>query len=254
MQAEPMRRHVTVERSLLICFVPRSGSWFLAGLLASTGAAGRPAEFFWPRGEEEARAVNRLRTDEEHLEWVLGEGANLNGSFGCKFQWGELQDVLGRLRQMRGADLPETRLLADAFPNPSYVWLRRRDIVAQAVSWARALQTNQWRACDPAHVEPRFDFDQIAGLRRLIEDEDTAWAGWFKVNGIDTEQVFYEDLLADPRRELSRIVASLGLDLPTGVDLRPYPGYERQADAVSFEWCSRYRDQSSQNTLTEQAR
>lgn len=166
MQAEPMRRHVTVERSLLICFVPRSGSWFLAGLLASTAVAGRPAEFFSPRGEEEARAANRLRTDEE----------------------------------------------------------------------------------------PRFDFDQIAGLRRLIEDEDTAWAGWFKVNGIDTEQVFYEDLLADPRRELSRIVASLGLDLPTGVDLRPYPGYERQADAVSFEWCSRYRGQSSQNTLTEQAR
>ena len=242
-----MEEGLAVERSLLICFVPRSGSWFLAGLLASTGVAGRPSEFFWAPGEQEARAVNRLRTDGEHFEWVLREGASSNGSFGCKFQWDQLQDVLGRLRRMRESEAPETRLLADAFPSPSYVWLRRRDVVAQAVSWARALQTNQWRSSDVSLAKPTFDLTEIAGLRQLIEDEDAAWARWFEVNGIDAEQVFYEDLLADPRRELSRILASLGLDLPADVELLPYPGYDRQADAVSVDWCQRYRDQSARN-------
>ena len=48
LQARP--RVTDVRRSILICFVPRSGSTFLCGLLASTGALGRPAEHYWAVG------------------------------------------------------------------------------------------------------------------------------------------------------------------------------------------------------------
>ncbi|MDX6516385.1 MAG: trehalose 2-sulfotransferase [Gaiellaceae bacterium] len=233
-----------IERSLLICFVARSGSWFLSGLLASTGVAGRPSEAFFPRIEEEARVAHSLETDRDYLEWVLQDGSTANGAFGCKLMWSELQDVLGRLRRIDGEE-SEARLMAGAFPNPRYVWLRRRDVVAQAVSWARALQTQQWQSYRSPVGEPRFDFAEIDGLVGLVKDEEEAWATWFETNDIAAVQVFYEDLLADPFREVSRIVATLGLELPGTAELRPYPGFDRQADAVSADWCERYHVQSA---------
>ena len=152
--------------------------------------------------------------------------------------------MLGRLRRIQGDDLPDSRLLADAFPNPHYLWLRRRDIVAQAVSWARALQTDQWQSSRAPLRDPKFDFAQIAGLVQLVRDEEAAWSSWFESNGIAAEEVFYEDLAAEPRQEVSKIVGSLGLELPANVELRPYPGFERQADALNIDWCNRYRARS----------
>ena len=231
-----------VERSVLICFVPRSGSWFLSGLLASTGVLGAPRQFFWVPGEREARREHGLGTDEEYLDWVLTTGTTPNGSFGCKFDCGERYDVVRRLRHaVAGEEVPDGELLARAFPNPHYLWLRREDTVAQAVSWARALQTDQWRSSSPAKGEATFDADQIAGLIELIGSETADWAAWFEEQGIEPFLVTYEELLADARGPLERIAAFAGVSLPDRFEPRSYPGYERQADDVNEDWARRYR-------------
>lgn len=231
-----------VERSLLICFVPRSGSWFLSGLLASTGVLGAPRQFFWEPGERETRLTHGFGTDEEYLDWVLATGTSSNGMFGCKFDCGERSDVVQRLRQaVADEDVPDSELLARAFPSPRYVWLRREDTVAQAVSWARALQTDQWRSSSPANGEARFDAGQIAGLIELIGSETADWAAWFAEQGIEPLVVSYEELLTDPQAPLERIATFAGVSLPEQFEPRPYPGYDRQADHVNEEWARRYR-------------
>jgi LPS sulfotransferase NodH len=219
--------------------VPRSGSWFLCGLLASTGVLGTPRQFFWQPEEREVRARHGLRSDAEYLEWVLTRGTTANGSFASKFELEELKDVVGRLRQRD--DGSEAELLARAFPSPSYVWLRREDTVAQAVSWARAIQTNQWRSSAPPGGEPSFDPEQIGGLVELIRWETDAWAGWFAAQEIAPLRVTYEELQSDRRRTLERIAEFAGVTLPPEVELRPYPGYEPQADGLNDEWANRYR-------------
>ena len=45
--------------------------------------------------------------------------------------------------------------MAELFPNPIYVWLRRRDPVAQAVSWVKACQTARWWDADVAPAPMR---------------------------------------------------------------------------------------------------
>ena len=114
-----------VERSLLICFVPRSGSWFLSGLLASTGVLGAPRQFFWEHGERETRLTHGFGTDEEYLDWVLETGTGSNGTFGCKFDCGERSDVVQRLRQaVADEDVPNSELLARTFPNQTETTVR----------------------------------------------------------------------------------------------------------------------------------
>lgn len=232
-----------VERSLLICFVPRSGSWFLCGLLASTGVLGTPRQFFWEPGEREARLQHGLRTDDQYLDWVRARGTSPNGTFGCKFEPEELQDVVERQRRVAADEtLTDRELLARAFPNPRYVWLRREDTVAQAISWLRALQTGRWRSDDRATGEPSFDADQIAGLVDLIDGTTEFWSRWFAEQEIEPQRVSYEELLTDPRGPLERIAAFAGVSLPDRFEPRSYPGHERQADHVNEKWARRYRE------------
>ena len=48
----PVLGHPTLPRSsYFVGATPRSGSWLLCGLLASTGVAGRPHEWFWRDAE-----------------------------------------------------------------------------------------------------------------------------------------------------------------------------------------------------------
>jgi LPS sulfotransferase NodH len=122
------------------------------------------------------------------------------------------------------------------------VWLERGDRVAQAVSWARAIQTNQWRSSDPADGEASFDADQIRGLVDLIGSETAAWASWFEEEEILPYRVTYEELLVNPRGTVEAIADFAGIRLPIGADIRTYPDFERQADELNTAWIRSYRD------------
>ena len=221
-----------VRRSLLICFVPRSGSTYLCGLLASTGVLGRPWEHFWaPDGFADREAAD-----------VLREGATQNGVFGCKFQLGQWNALLERERA-RAPGLPDRELVERLFPDPRYVRLRREDRVAQAVSWSRAMQTGLWSTTHEGSGDPRYDRAEIAGLLELIGWESNGWDAWLAAQGIDAHEVAYERVLADPRAAVEAIGRAAGVSVPDGIELRSYPGWERQADALNDEWIRRFRDE-----------
>ena len=76
--------------------------------------------------------------------------------FGVKLMWNQLPDL-----EQHAAALPEfaglagSDLLDRLFVRPSYVWMRRRDKVRQAISLWRALQTRIWRAEHPAESDTK---------------------------------------------------------------------------------------------------
>ncbi|MGL5857326.1 MAG: Stf0 family sulfotransferase [Angustibacter sp.] len=69
----------------------------------------------------------------------------------------------------------------------AFVHLGRRDIVAQAVSWARSEQTRFWHPGEevaPGGREPRYDEEQISQLVVTIETFERRWATWFATNQV----------------------------------------------------------------------
>src|SRR5207302_192116 len=80
---------------------------------------------------------------------------------------GTMDEVVGKLATVH-PDLPgrDADLLRRAFGQTRFIYLRRRDAVAQAVSLLRAEQTDVWfETIQGAHQEPqqepRFDFGQL---------------------------------------------------------------------------------------------
>lgn len=119
-----------------------------------------------------------MSTFADYLRAAIGQGITANGVFGAKVMFGDLPDLLGKLATLPGSrGLDDRALLERAFPNLRFVWIWREDVVAQAVSGSRAIQTGVWYEADarrsPA-TQPRFDFAQIHGLQRRIGSAGSA--------------------------------------------------------------------------------
>ena len=109
------------------------------------------------------------------------------------------------------------------------------------MSWARVQQTGQYRAGDAAAAEPTYDAELVAAALRFLADEEAWWDA-----RLDPDRVLvvtYEDLVADPQREVDRVAARVGLDGPAEID--PLLVTVRiQRDETSRRWVERYASES----------
>jgi trehalose 2-sulfotransferase len=250
-----------VHASYLICATPRTGSYFLCDLLTATGVAGRPTEYLLP-------GYRRQRTDEwetstylEYHEHTLAAGTTSNGVFGTKVHGAQMLLFL-RLATGKPWLCYEERhpVVEDWFPNPTYIWIRRRDRVAQSVSWVKARQSHIWWDSDVDPAPPigrpdpesvRFDFDAIDRAIDSLTNWDAEWRTFFDAAGIDPVIVSYEDLLDDSHRCVDQVLAALGVGsrsdaAPVGgsagsAGSAGVAGFRRQADETSVLWGSRFR-------------
>lgn len=238
--------------SYLICATPRTGSTLLCGLLASTNVAGQPESYFrepdeqmWAARWGIVRSSAGVSEYSEFLRAALAAGRSDNGVFAARIMWGTLDHLVGRLVTVHpapaGGDLA---LLNQAFGHTSFIYLHRDDVLAQAVSWYRAEQTNVWHHNDQEQSEqpqqePRFDFDQIRELVQTIETHNSAWWAWFASVGVRPHEVRYEDLDADPAGVASEILDFLDLKLPPGRLIET--SHRRMADEINAQWIDRFR-------------
>jgi LPS sulfotransferase NodH len=235
--------------SYLICATPRTGSYLLCDALATTGVAGRPTEYLMPRYRGNRMAQWEVETYRDFHDRVLGEGTSPNGVFGAKLHAAQLVEFLQRATGRARVAVEDRRALVEAwFPRPRYIWLRRRDQVAQGVSWAKACQTRVWWDSDVPPAPPvgearpdavRFDFGFIERSMYSLAEWDGVWRTYFHVTGIEPLVVWYEDLVADCAGTVRRVLDYLGLSTADGWTLPP-PAFRRQADDISALWRRRY--------------
>ncbi|QDP97604.1 hypothetical protein FOE78_18310 [Microlunatus elymi] len=236
------------ERSYLICGTPRTGSTFLCGLLASTGAVGRPESYFRIQNESDyARQWSIDQTDGcvdqgAFVAAAIAAGSTANGIFGCRVMWGSLDNVVAKIDPSIAVHSPQADLglLQRAFePGLTFVYLSRQDVLAQAVSWARAEQTAYWQTGDVAAGEPHFDPEQIDLLGQTIEEHNAAWRSWFAAAGVRPLAIAYEELVADPVRTVRDLLDQLGIEIPTGTRIAAPD--RRQSDELNEGWLRQFR-------------
>jgi trehalose 2-sulfotransferase len=250
-----------VRSSYLICATPRTGSYFLCDLLTATGVAGRPTEYLLPGYRRQRTQEWEISTYPEYHEHTLAAGTTANGIFGTKVHGGQMLLFL-RLATGKPWLCYEERhpVVEEWFPNPTYIWIRRRDRVAQGISWVKASQSHVWWDSDvdpsppigtPDPESVRFDFDAIDRAIESLTHWDAEWRTFFDAAGIDPVIISYEDLLDDSRGCVDRVLAALGIGSSSdavqvqgsaggGADTG-VAGFRRQADESSSTWGSRFR-------------
>ncbi len=230
--------------SYVLCGTPRTGSTLLCSLLLSTGVAGRPESYFRePDQQTWAARFGVPITEDGQLDFakfVAGAvrfGSTDNGVFAARVMWGTMPLVVHGL-DPRPSGRSDVDVLEDALGPLRFVHLRRRDVVGQAVSWARAEQSAYWQHGDEVRAEPRLDIDQVDSLVGKIRDHNAAWRTWFANEAVEPLDVSYESLVIGPGETVKSILDWIRVEPPTG--WTPVSLHERQGDAVNADWVRRY--------------
>jgi LPS sulfotransferase NodH len=193
------------DRGYLICSSPRSGSTYLAELLASTGVLGVPREYFNVLGPWGKPDKERPGDPRPLLERVLTKGATPNGIYGLKSHADHFAAVAAVVDPMR------------VLPHLKLVRIRRQDMLAQAISWVRAQQTGQFHAAKRPKGAPRYDASAIRRLIALLAEQAATWDRILAAGGGVPLEIEYECLLEDPQREVDRVARLMGVPSPVPV-------------------------------------
>lgn len=215
----------------VICTEERSGSNLLCQHLESTNLLGKPHEAF-----KSAADVARLRrAGASALYDHLKPAATANGVFGFKLFSGHFDFITG------------TDWL-ERLPALQFVHLQRRDLLGQAISLVKALQTRSFRASVAPTAEPFYDHGAIAFALKRLTLADARWKIFFATNDLRTLQLTYEEVCDDPMAAVRSIAHRVGVDV-AGI-VSSAPAMRVQRDCISDEWRERYvRDAGSLRRL-----
>ncbi len=242
--------------SYVICTSPRSGSTLLCSLLAATGIAGDPKSYFHePVVESWAAELSlppeRKGDGRDYLRAVvqaaITEGTSGTGLFGLRLQRHSFDFFMAQLALLHPAPVRELDRLRAAFGQTCFIHLTRVDKLEQAVSRVKAEQTGLWHVAPDgtelerlkAHRDPTYDG---AAIRRHYEEMlamDRQWLDWFDREGIRPLRLTYDELSADPRAALGRVLRGLGLneDAASGVAV----GVRKLSDGINRAWIERFQ-------------
>ncbi len=220
------------QRSIVVCGTQRVGTTLLCDLMTTSGRLGYPKEFFLPKARQaflRGWGLPADTVDEVLLHHVLRNGTSPNGVFATKL----MADQLGPFDQMTGgAGL-------SALPSPTLVWLRRRDLLATAVSQWIAEMTGRWSTVSeqpPPPIDPRTaDMVRIDTLHRAKHEQEARWVD--RLTGHPVLEAWYEDWTARPTELLAQVAAAAGVDV---AGTSPTSGLRRQSGpanaAIAARW------------------
>jgi LPS sulfotransferase NodH len=224
------------ERSYILWFSQRVGSTVLGRALEDTGVAGRPREWFNAATAEAVLATHGVSNADELRDSLWREGTTDNGVLGLKYslhppQHAEISGLLGPLGWQR------------FFPGCRHFLLTRRDKVRLAVSWWRAIQSNEWHRAVGAPPRVRdfagaYDRRAIAHLvaeanvrEGAILDQLAAWR-------VTPTTIVYEDAMTSFEPTIRSILDVIGI--PHRDVAIPAPALEKLSDEVSEAWYARF--------------
>lgn len=241
---------------------PRTGSSFLSEALKATGLAGIPEEYYNADTIEALLETHSCKDVTALHAKILESGTTSNGVFGTQVSTGGALDLLieslGDLPEGSGKPEEAKQRIVEhihaSFPNLTYIHLTRRNKVRQAVSWWKAVQTNQWvlRQEDSKASNKGLEYN-YAAIDTLVQQAVMRESGWqafydtvarygtvarYEKAACNPIVVVYEDLISNFESTMRNVLDGLNLNhvsIPKEV-----PAIRKQADDLSEEWVYRY--------------
>jgi LPS sulfotransferase NodH len=211
--------------SVFVCFANRSGSNYLADLLASTGKMPRAREIFNVPVVLKLSKQNKAESF-RHFCQMLARSYALDGLFASKVAWQQLYF------------LARTRMIPEVFAAPRFIHVRRRDLLGQAISFVIAHQTGAWTSEQVPEREPLYDSVAIADQMGRIADAAARFEHFFATFGFPHLDVAYEDFVKDKASCVSDITTWLGLGPSTIKEEKTH--FQRQRNTINDQWRERF--------------
>ncbi|WP_417451979.1 Stf0 family sulfotransferase [Kordiimonas sp.] len=213
-------------KGVFVLFSNRCGSNYLVELMKQLPTLTMKNEMFNAQNVTNATNKRGLKNFEEYVRLMRK---------GCKTpHWGA---KVGCVQ----LDMVQRFGLLDAFEEGSYiVWLKRKNIVAQAVSHYIAHHNKQWASFHEAKGEtPDYDFESIANIVASIIKHNGQAEVSLGLLGIRYHALWYEDYISQPSAHMQRLADYLGE--PFNDIEQDKTKFKKQADPIKKEYEARFR-------------
>lgn len=219
----------------LIAMTPRSGSSYLCDMMTKTRRFGAPGEFINPGFIPNILKSIPAGNGDDYLRWLMIRRKTANGLSGLKASWFQMQKFLPEVQDR------------DYLKGFRFIYLRRRDVVMQAISLYKATETDVFHT-NVEHDQKRlqalakldYDFKAIEKWRQHILKQEQGWEQFFYENRIFPLHVFYEDIEQDVLQLMRRIATFVGV-IPENVKMPEEASVFRKVrDQRNIEWAQRF--------------
>lgn len=231
--------------SIFVCSTPRSGSSLLTDLLGSSQVMGGiRLEYFNPYVEQQIfEEEGPFSGWPEYLRHVMITGTTANGVFGTKIHADNLLYLMYQLRRMflnqaKSGDFDLMRMVfPEVDPSRSFVYVWRRRVLEQAVSFVIAETTGSWNDATSAKHEPVYDRSALIRAYWTLTQQHSAWQDWFARYRITPFPVQYERLVSERQTVLAEVFRHTGVACPPGLELSTIR--RRQSTDLNAQWVTR---------------
>jgi trehalose 2-sulfotransferase len=216
-------------KGVFVLFTNRSGSMYLASLLAQLPTIAMDQEVFnWDTVTKHTQQ-HGFQTFEEYVRFLRQRSPK--PCWGAKMEYSQV-NMLWRTGLLR------------AFEEGTFVvWIKRRGVVAQAVSYNVANHTKQWTSFQEQTQEPpAFDFDAILRLVDKIASGTAQAVTLLDTLGIRAESVWYEDLVEHPNRHIKQVADFVGEPFER-VQVARSP-FKKQEDPLKEDYEQRFLEEA----------
>ena len=191
---------------------PRSGSTLLARMLFETRMAGDPLEYLSPYlltlGRQQTGKTNLSYQD--FVELMVSRRTSENGLFGMQIHYSQFLSAFtsgkitaDMIKFIRGFD--------------KLIWVRRRDRLRQAVSFAIARHTKAWSSEEETTIDlsNAAEIHPVQSVKALstVCASDAGWEMLIKALNLNVYVLWYEDLADDYQEQSLGALRYLGLDV-----------------------------------------
>lgn len=207
-ELDEMRAAFASVSPYFILFTARTGSTFLTHELQRTEVLSIPHEWFNWDYVEERRAIENFSVS-QYLRELVESKKSKNGVFGAEVNWPQLCSI--------NSIVPVQRLFQGKI---RWFFLRRRNLVAQAISnyiadQSRIFHSYQLNSDAEKKISSvRYNGESLRGYVNGFVYQETSCVNWMNRSNITPVNIFYEDIVADPKSS-SRLIANvMGVWLP----------------------------------------
>ncbi len=208
-----------IRKNLIICFTPRSGSSWLTEMVEKSGGLGRAGEYLNPEHLPKIMSRYPASSLSDYLAHVLKGTSSYNRVASIELTWFHLRNFALALGY---------KPLEDSLPKPFdgdswYVWLLRRNFVAQAVSLYKATESGFFHSIQgqDGQIEGKkipYSRKKIKNWCEHILQQEFGFERWFELHGIEPLRFFYEDLCDNPAFILKLLYTFVNEPFPEGLD------------------------------------
>ncbi len=218
----------------LIAMTPRSGSSWLTELIAKTQLAGNPEEWFNQNNLDGILKNYQCKNLPDYLKCIKIAQSTPNNIFGTEASFYQLKLVL------------EGYPLQEIFNHTlKVIYLTRNDFIKQGISLYKAVISEYYHAHQNS-AQAKFvsyDVSQIKQWILNILHQEYYWENMFKQEDIKPLRITYEELVADPKDCVKKIVTYVGAGDNFGLPAQTK--HQKISDSSSKDFYDKFQENTN---------